>query len=402
MDTIFKRLTFSLDTLTVFRPVMDSSVLSSFYRLCRAASDGDVTEASCRYAGVYYRLREAGFAGVGEYVLDVLKYSELPFAKAMATGAAEASYLAAAERDVRILSEAACLSCEDIKRQLMHLPGGYNDIIGTLPEWETGVSLSFDALKSFYRQNGSGPLAKYRAFLWSGDKMTPVASPDPVRFDRLVGYDWQRQAVLENTRALLAGRFVNNILLYGDSGTGKSATVKSMLNVTEFSSLTLIEVPKQSLTGLPDLLSELAWRPRKFIIFIDDLSFEDGDAKFSALKVILEGSLGRRPPNVAVYVTSNRRQLVRRNFSDRDEMNNEETVEEKTSLSDRFGLRIPFFSLNQEDYLKTAETLARQAGVAMDDAALHRAALQWAIEHGARTPRTARQFADDLAAKQPG
>lgn len=401
MDTAYKRLELMLTTLTVFSAAASSPVLAAYRGLCRAVSDCDAEQAAACYARVFSGLREAGVSSLGEHLAELVKYSESPYAKALVTGAADTAFEAAAARDIRILSEVAALDCAALKSRLAEMSGGvFDDIINTLPEWETGTALDFDALRDFYRCHGAGVFAKYRAFLWSETGMQPVLSPDSIRYEQMIGYDWQRRAVLENTRALVDGRYVNNVLLYGDSGTGKSATVKSMLNVPEFTMLTLIEVSKRRLNELPALMNDLAWRPKKFILFIDDLSFSEGDADFSSLKVILEGSLGRRPQNVALYVTSNRRQLVKRYFSDRDEISGSETVEEKTSLSDRFGLRIPFFALNQDDYLTTAEALVRQAGLQTEGETLRKAALQWALEHGARTPRTARQFVDDLAVKR--
>jgi predicted AAA+ superfamily ATPase len=401
MDNTFKLHELLLGTLSVFRHVKDTPVLSAFAAFIKAMGEGDSLAACQQYAEVYHQLRATGFSGLGAYLNEQLQYTETLFARMLVRQTADPGYLAAAERDHAILNSAANMSCADMKRCLSGASDGeFDDIIEELPEWETGGLVSFEELQELYRQNGWGVLARYRAFVWTGDTLKPVLSPDPVRFDEMVGYDWQRQAVLSNTRALVAGRAVNNVLLYGDSGTGKSATVKSMLNMDGFESLTVIEIKKQSLAGLQDLMDMLAAQPKKFIIFIDDLSFETGDPDYSALKVMLEGSLGRRPQNVALYVTSNRRQLVKRHFSDRDEMNGAETVQEKTSLADRFGIRLPFFELNQEDYLFTVAALVRQAGIEAEPEALKRAALQWEIEHGGRSPRTARQFADELAAKK--
>ncbi len=395
----FRQIELALDTLTVFRPIAKTPVVASFQRICGSISEKDAARAADNYAEVCYLLKQAGASGIGAYLSVQLKYEQTNYAKALRLGLVDPEQDAAAKRDIQILSEAALLPCSEIKRELIRLSDGrFDEIVDSLPEWETGTALNFDALIDFYRQNGFGILAKHRAFLWSGDRMTPVKSPDLIRYEQMIGYDWQRRAVLENTRALISGKAVNNILLYGDSGTGKSATVKSMLGIETFNKLTLIEVSKRCLNGLPALMEDLSWRPQKFILFIDDLSFEDADAGYSALKVILEGSLFRRPENIVIYATSNRRQLTRRLFSERDEINGTETVEEKTSLADRFGIRIPFFSLNRQDYLETAEALARQAGIETESEALKKAALQWEMEHGSRTPRTARQFADHLAA----
>ena len=399
MDTTFKKMVFALNTLTIYRTIMKAPVMVTFHRMCHLISENDMERAAEFYAEICYLLKQAGSPGLGDYLSDRLKYEESVYAKALRLGLTGPADDAAAKRDISILSEVSQLDSAAIKRALKSLSEGrFDDIVDSLPEWKTGPALSLDGLKAFYRQNGCGLLARYRAFTYGNGKLTPVEDPDSIPYEQMVGYAWQRRAVLENTRALVGGKAVNNVLLYGDSGTGKSATVKSMLGVAGFEKLTLIEVSKRSLGELPALMSELSRRPQKFILFIDDLSFEETDAGYSALKVILEGSLTRRPQNVAVYATSNRRQLTRRRFSERDEIGGTETVEEKTSLADRFGIRIPFFSLGREDYIDTSMALVRQHGVKMDSEALRKAALQWEMEHGSRTPRAARQFADNLAA----
>ena len=190
-----------------------------------------------------------------------------------------------------------------------------------------------------------------------------------------------------------------NVLVQGDSGTGKSATVKSLLSLPGFEDLRLIEVQKEELGGMPELIRTLAGRRRKFILFIDDLAFDQDDRTYSVLKTILEGGLERRPSNVAVYATSNRRHLVRQTFSDRagDEVDASETIQEKTSLSDRFGLRIPYLALNKIEFLALVDRMAEQAGIASGGEALHAAALRWEMRHPGRTPRTAKQFIASLS-----
>jgi hypothetical protein len=291
------------------------------------------------------------------------------------------------------------LPCEEIKAAMVENYGNAA-IINDLPQWEQSGVMEPEALEKFFCDNGAGEFARHKAFLWSDGKCTPIMTPDPINPGDMIGYDWQRKAVLDNTRALMEGRLVNNILLFGDSGTGKSATVKSMLNVPEFTSLRIIEIAKHCLMQLPELMRELAGRPQKFILFIDDLSFEDGDKNYSALKVILEGGMEQRPENVAIYVTSNRRQLVKRRLSERDdEIDKGESAQEKTSLSDRFGLRIPYLALGRVEYLDMAENLARRAGCTLSSEDILKAALQWEMEHGGRTPRVACQFAEYVSNK---
>ena len=216
----------------------------------------------------------------------------------------------------------------------------------------------------------------------------------------LLGYELQREQVEQNTRLLLSGRQANNVLLFGDGGTGKSATVKSMLYLPGMEDLRLIEIQKENLTGLPSLIRSLASRRQKFILFIDDLAFDQDDKTYSSMKTILEGSLEKRPVNVAIYATSNRRHLVRQTFTDRagDEVDTFETISEKTALAERFGLRIPYLTMNKAGFLALVDHLADQAGVQMEREQLHAQAMAWEIRHSGRTPRVARQFIASLGA----
>ena len=225
-----------------------------------------------------------------------------------------------------------------------------------------------------------------------------MADPDCPRPEELLGYEMQRGQVEENTRLMLSGRAANNVLLFGDGGTGKSATVKSMLYLPGMEDLRLIEIQKENLVGLPSLIRSLRGRRQKFILFIDDLAFDQDDKTYSSMKTILEGSLEKRPDNVAIYATSNRRHLVRQTFTDRagDEVDASETISEKTALAERFGLRIPYLTMNKQGYLALVDYLADRAGVTLDRDALHAQAMAWEIRHAGRTPRVARQFIASL------
>jgi hypothetical protein len=225
-----------------------------------------------------------------------------------------------------------------------------------------------------------------------------VASPDVPCQEDLIGYRLQRSQVEENTLALLTGRKVNNVLLFGESGTGKSATVKSLLSLPQASDLRLIEIGKNSTDKLPQLIRSLGGRRQKFILFIDDLAFDQDDKTYGVLKTILEGGLEPRPANVAIYATSNRRNLVRQTFSDRtgDEVDRDETIQEKTALADRFGLRIPYLGLAKQEYLDLVDHLADKAGVSLSREELHAKAVRWDVRHPGRSPRSAQQFVASL------
>ena len=215
----------------------------------------------------------------------------------------------------------------------------------------------------------------------------------------MIGYETQRNAVIENTRVMLAGKPTNNVLLYGDSGTGKSATVKSLINMPEFYNLRLIEIAKNSLDELTELVRLVGRHTQKFILYIDDLSFEQEDKGFSALKTALEGGLERRPDNVAIYVTSNRRHMIRESFSDRqgDDVHAKETLEERTSLSERFGLRLAYLSLDKQKYTSMVLEMCRRLELPYTEEQLRVEANRWEIRHGGRTPRVAMQLVEKLA-----
>ncbi len=351
------------------------------------------------YAALFYALREEGCEGLGDWLWDYLRYTESPYSRLIDRGGSDPALENAARRDVDTLVLLAETDCDRFIDAMKPLLGNrYAPVLAGLPRWRAAAPFDFDALTAFYREHGAGLYAKYRAFLWEDGELIPVADPDCPRPEELLGYELQRNQVEENTRLMLAGRQANNVLLFGDGGTGKSATVKSMLYLPGMEDLRLIDIQKENLTGLPGLIRSLASRRQKFILFIDDLAFDQDDKTYSSLKTILEGGLEKRPPNVAVYATSNRRHLVRQTFSDRagDEVDAFETISEKTALAERFGLRIPYLTMNRSDYLALVDHLAARAGVKLDADVLHAQAMTWEIRHSGRTPRVARQFIASL------
>ena len=267
-----------------------------------------------------------------------------------------------------------------------------------LPNWSHGPIGIGDVI-GYHRAQGWGPFARCRAFLWEDGRLLPVESPDVPAQSELMGYRRQRDQVEANTRALLSGKRVNNVLLFGDSGTGKSATVKSLLGLPGTEDLRLIEIEKNSVVQLPKLIRSLEGLRQKFILFIDDLAFDEDDMSYGVLKTILEGGLEPRPANVAIYATSNRRNLVRQTFSSRagDEVDRDETIQEKTALADRFGLRIPYLGLAMAEYLELVEHLAKKAGLSLDREDLTAQAVRWDARHPGRSPRTAQQFIASLS-----
>lgn len=382
-----------LKSLTVYRSLLAEPVLNAAIELVEDLDKGDRKVLS-HWAELVSLLQVSGAENIGAWLWAALRYTENPWGRAVEAGKADPILESAARRDVEALSALATL---DGKTLLDGLPLS-DDLRAGLPLWNGDQPISFDALLECYRASGCGLFAQYHAFLWDGGRLLGVAHPDAPTQDDLVGYRRQREQVEENTRSLLAGRRVNNVLLFGESGTGKSATVKSLLNLPEAADLRLIEIEKNSVSEMPALIRILADRRQKFILFIDDLAFDQDDMNYSVLKTILEGGLEPRPDNVAIYATSNRRNLVRQTFSDRagDEVDRDETIQEKTALADRFGLRVVYQGFTKKEYLELIRRLAEQRGITIPWADIEAKAVAWDARHPGRSPRTARQFMDSL------
>ena len=386
--------------LSAFRSLLDTPMLKDALHLLDAAARRDGEGALAAYDQMFYRLKAEGYSGLGTWLWDTLRYTETPYGDLAGSGRSDPELERAARRDVDALLQLARLGAEDIRVALKPiLTEEYVSVLDNLPAWETGAPFTFEELAAFYQENGAGLYAKYRAFLWEEGRLVPVADPDCPHPVELLGYDQQRKQVLDNTRLLVEGKPSNNVLLFGDGGTGKSATVKSMLYLPGMENLRLIEIQKENLVGMPRLIRSLAGRRQSFILFIDDLAFDQDDKTYSSLKTILEGGLEKRPLNVAIYATSNRRHLVRQTFSDRagDEVDAFETISEKTALAERFGLRIPYMTMSKSEYLALIDHLAGLYHVEMNREVLHAKAMEWEIRHAGRTPRVARQFIASLS-----
>ena len=386
--------------LSAFRSLLDTPMLKDALQLLDAAARRDGEGALAAYDQMFYRLKAEGYSGLGTWLWDTLRYTETPYGDLAGSGRSDPELEGAARRDVDALLQLARLGAEDIRVALKPiLTEEYVSVLDNLPAWETGAPFTFGELAAFYQENGAGLYAKYRAFLWEEGRLVPVADPDCPHPVELLGYDQQRKQVLDNTRLLVEGKPSNNVLLFGDGGTGKSATVKSMLYLPGMENLRLIEIQKENLVGMPRLIRSLAGRRQSFILFIDDLAFDQDDKTYSSLKTILEGGLEKRPLNVAIYATSNRRHLVRQTFSDRagDEVDAFETISEKTALAERFGLRIPYMTMSKSEYLALIDHLAGLYHVEMNREVLHAKAMEWEIRHAGRTPRVARQFIASLS-----
>jgi predicted AAA+ superfamily ATPase len=259
------------------------------------------------------------------------------------------------------------------------------------------------ALLGFYTSCGSGMFSLHKAFLWLPETgLMPVKDPDPQSFAALLGYDDQKAELLANTKLFLSGQAANNVLLYGDSGTGKSSSVKALMNEPDFiaSGLRMIEVGKEQISEIPEIMRIIGCRNYRFILFLDDLSFEDYEVGYKHLKALIEGGVERKPENVVIYATSNRRNIVREVWKDRkassDDVHGWDTMQERLSLSDRFGITIWYGSLDKERYLEIVRFFADEYGISIAQEELERLAMRWEIGRGGFSGRTARQFVQHL------
>jgi len=270
----------------------------------------------------------------------------------------------------------------------------------SLPEWRhdtTGhtPALLYESLMTYHREKSFGAFALHHAFIWKNHILEPVDNPDPIRLDQLFSYTYEISQVRENTMRLLRHKRADNLLLFGARGTGKSSTVKAMANTYRDQGLRIIEVDKDDLLTIADLLaylSELSDVRLSFILFLDDLSFAEEDTRYTTLKTLLEGGIKTRPENVAIYATSNRRHIVAE--KETNEMYANDAKDEKLSLSDRFGISIRFASPNQQVYLEIVYGILSDRNVPFDREIVAQKALMWAMRENFRSPRTARQFAD--------
>lgn len=286
------------------------------------------------------------------------------------------------------------------------LVDGLRDGLVSLSPEDADTALGLIA--AFYRDHGVGKLAFHRAFhIDQAAQLVPIRGIAPTSLDELVGYEIQKEQLTANTEAFLAGKPANNVLLYGDAGTGKSTCVRSLLTDYRRGNLRIVELTKPQLEQLEVLISTLRERNYRFIIFIDDLSFEEHETGYKHLKAVIEGGLETMPDNVRIYATSNRRHLIKETWKDKADMEHDgdihrsDTVEEKLSLAARFGVAINFPSPVRKQYHEIVRTLAaRQLPFPVEEELLLRGADRWEIRHGGITGRTAQQYIDYLAGRE--
>ena len=390
-----------LHGLVIFRALLADPVVAKFAVLADCMSTGapgtDVCDAAARFESALFEHT----TNWGEFLSAAVLEAETVCVRQAAAGSLPPVLQTALDSELAFLQQLCGLTLDELLTSgaLMAQSPDYS----FLPRWETStidLPAAYAQRMSEVGRKGYGMFAKHHVFTVENGQLVPVKYPDPQRLAELPGYEKEREKVIANTRALLAGMPANNVLLYGDAGTGKSSAVKAIANEFAPEGLRLVEVKKNQLYQIPDLMDRLAANPLKFILFIDDLSFTANDDNFAALKAILEGSVGGRAKNIAVYATSNRRHLIKETLTDRtgDDIHEADTRQELMSLSARFGLTVTFQRPEKARFETILAELAKQHHIDMPMDQLLVKAEAFAIRAGGRSPRVAKQFIEQCEA----
>ena len=392
-----------LHGLVVFRSLLDDPVVARLVDLtdrmeAGAPGYGPVCDAAAQFEAALFEHT----TNWGSYLSAAVLEAETVCVRQAASGTLAPALQTALDSELAFLQALCGLTLDELLAAAGSATGQAQEL-AFLPRWESsGIDLpaAYAQRMSEVGKKGYGMFAKHHVFTVENGQLVSVKYPDPQRLSELPGYEKEREKVIANTKALLAGMPANNVLLYGDAGTGKSSAVKAIANEFAPEGLRLVEVKKNQLYQIPDLMDKLAANPLKFILFIDDLSFTANDDNFAALKAILEGSVGGRAKNIAVYATSNRRHLIKETLTDRtgDDIHEADTRQELMSLSARFGLTVTFQRPEKARFETILAELAKQHGIDMPMDQLLVKAEAFAIRAGGRSPRVAKQFIEQCEA----
>lgn len=411
----FAELNYLKDTLSVLAGIKQDKVVADLCKILEYLANPDITkqifpEALKLYTEMCEELyKNEPSASLTNYMYDLILYDENIFSKTCAKNMMQylsAHISEAFKQDVRTIRLLASIGYDEIVSGLITNNPVLEKIHDSIPAYtnvfkhagkkDIWENFTGDFVR-FYLKNGTGEFAKHYAYKLDGKgQLIPIITPDTVKLSDLKFYEPQKQKANDNILAFLAGNKYNNVLMYGDRGTGKSSCVKALANEYAEVGLRIIQLEKDKLVYLSDLLSDLAGNPLKFLIFIDDLTFSENDEELNSLKAVLEGSLTSQPSNVVIYATSNRKHIVKETFSARegDEIHKQDTIDEMMSLSDRFGLMITYQMPSKEIYLEIVKILAKERGITEPFNKIAEGAEQFALARGFRSPRIAKQFLD--------
>ncbi|MBO5936967.1 MAG: ATP-binding protein [Clostridia bacterium] len=382
-----KLLSCRISALSVFRGILDKKEMRAFLDFLKA--DDICQKLSCY--GEFINSLGIHDGSFSAFLEKAVCEDENIYIKAVAKNKeVSASIKANAEKELELFSYLTSLTCAELFEGTSY--SGY------IPEFENkkvDFSAVYTERLNHIERYGYGIFATAGMFRVENGEIVAVEAADDITTDIFIGYEKERQQVMDNTEALTLGKSAQNVLLCGDAGTGKSSTVKAVANAYFDKGVRLIELRKDQLFSLSHVMGRIADNPLKFIIFIDDLSFNKNDDCFSMLKAALEGSASAKASNAVIYATSNRRHIVKERFSERgheDDVHHSDTVQELLSLSDRFGLVVYFSKPNKKLYLDIVHELAKRDNLDMDEKELEIKAEAFALAKGSRSPRAAQQF----------
>ena len=384
----------NLGSLVIFRHLISMPAIKALIKL-EESKNGDVADIAYAY-GEFMSELYLHTENFSRFMLDACLDDENIYTRKMAKdGACDSRLESLLCRELLILQNISKYDGASIRERttLSDLPMWITEDIDFVTEYKDKIANM--------GSRGFGIYAKHHMFVLNElGEVTPIKKPDPMTLSDLVGYERERTPIIENTEAFLFGKPANNVLLYGDAGTGKSSTVKAIANSYADKGLRLIEIKKEQLTYIPALIDRISDNPLKFIFFIDDLTFTSDDRDFCTLKAILEGGVCSRGENIIIYATSNHRHMIKESASGRqDSVNVADSIQETVSLSARFGITVTYLKADRNQYAAIVIELAKRAGVEMEESDLIVGAEAFALRGGGRNPRTAKQYIDMLGTK---
>lgn len=393
-----------LNDLVVYRNILKDDLF------CQTMENQD----NCLTASkLLEKAEEIGLEGdlVVEYIFYLLAYGSNIFVRtAEKNGVVGASLLEAVASDIVLLRETIKSDINLFKQPFMkkYFPtvksqiASLQSIKEIILDADINPNEAAKNLCQYYKKYGYGIIADYMAFKWHDNRLVGVNSCDDITFDEIIGYERQKAELIANTESFLKGLPANNVLLYGERGTGKSSSVKALINKYFEEGLRLVEVSRSQFLSIPTVMSSLKDIGKKFILYLDDLSFEEFEVEYKQLKSTIEGGIEAKPDNVLIYATSNRRNIIKEVWADNEgeELHRTDTINEKVSLADRFGLKVFFISPDQDAYFKIILEKAKRAGLNMTEEKLKKEAIKWEMSHTGRSGRIAEQLITYLIGKR--
>ena len=395
------------NTISLYNKVLEDCAIQNFIRILNLLSNKeDFNKILKAWSDMVNMLYNEAYQGDwAKYINDLILFDNNYFTLEAAKGRYDnlsENIKCAARNDIDTLVRLSSIKCSEFKDLLTAHFSEKHNIIDNLPSFNNRTpELTFNDIINYHKNNGVGIFANFRAFKFNSNQdIEPIKNCDTVLLKDLKHYEREQKIVIDNTLGFLKNKPYNNVLLYGDRGTGKSSTVKAIVNEYYNKGLRVIQVYKDNLRHLDTLMHLINDIPLKFIIFIDDLTFNEND-DFGALKALLEGSLSKQPDNMVMYATTNRRHLVKESFTARqgDEVHLADTIDETVSLSDRFGITVTFSMPNKDNFLAIVKEIKEDRKLKISDDELFLGAERFALSKGKRSPRLARQYIDYLQAR---